>query len=160
MKNNKAFTPAKVRYINVSTKDFTKGQIYNAYFVEYWQGVRNSLHVENNSGKITDFNPFEKFEIVCDPENVLNFNEAIIKCITRRYEKDKLLGRLTFGKEYKAIGRDKDGLYLVMDDSWDCYFYPPNCFKIICDANKILQKQSVYYSFNTSLSGKEKYERV
>ena len=35
MKNNKAFTPAKVRYINVSTKDFTKGQIYNAYFVEY-----------------------------------------------------------------------------------------------------------------------------
>ena len=45
---------------------------------------------------------------------------------------------LTYGKEYKAIGRDKDGLYLVMDNSYCCYFYSPECFEIVSDEYGIL----------------------
>lgn len=54
---------------------------------------------------------------------------------------------VTFGKEYKAIGRDKNGLLLVMDDSYCCYFHPTNVFKIIDDPYGILEKTSVYYNF-------------
>ena len=73
----------------------------------------------NNSEEITDFNPLENFEGLEDTDSVLN--------------------------TYKAIGRDRDGLYLVMDDSHDCYFYPPTCFEIVSDEYDILSHRSVYF---------------
>lgn len=138
------YKPAIVRYIGKSGNDFTYGQLYEAFFLEYWQGERNSLHVRTNSGEITDFNPFELFEIVSDDDNVLNTYEAIV-----RYTRIKhvySLRELQHGKEYKAIGRDKDGNYLVMDESYDCYFYPSDIFEIISDEHGILSKRSIYYN--------------
>jgi len=55
--------PAIVEYQGRSSKKFTKGKQYEAFFLEYWEGVRNSLHVRGNDGRVTDFNPFEYFAI-------------------------------------------------------------------------------------------------
>lgn len=123
--------PAIVRYNGESNERFTNGSCYEAYFLEYWEGKRDSLHVRMNDGRVTDFNPFEDFSVVSDEDNLLNTYEAVVKCITHKFD-DELLC-ITYGKEYKAIGRDKDGLYLVMDDSYCCYFYSPDDFEIISD---------------------------
>ena len=138
--------PAIVRYIGKNNKNFTLGKQYEAFFLEYWEGKRNSLHVRNNSGDITDFNPFEDFEVIVDEDNVLNLYEAIVRCKTHKY--DDLVAGLRYGKEYKAIGCDKDGLYLVMDDSYDCYFYPAETFEIVSDEYEILSHQSVFYNYH------------
>lgn len=82
-----------------------------------------------------------------DVDNVLNTHEATVRCITHEYDNE--LFDLTYGKKYKAIGRDRDGLYLVMDDSHDCYFYLPTCFEIVSDEYDILSHRSVYFSSTT-----------
>lgn len=105
-----------------------------------------SLHVKGNDGKITDFNELADFVVLEDKGNVLNFYEAKVKCISDKFP-DVVCG-ITKGKEYPAIGRDKDGMYLVMDNSYCCYFYPANYFEIIDDEYGLLKEQSVYYSFN------------
>lgn len=138
--------PAKVRYIGPSTEEFTQSEVYPAYLLEYWQGKRDSLHVKGNSGKVSDFNPFEDFEVVADDDDVLNLYEATVRCVTHRY--DEMVTGLKYGKEYKAIGRDHDGLYLVKDESSDCYFYSPDFFEIVSDEYDLLSHQSVYYSFH------------
>lgn len=115
---------------------FIYGSLYNAYFLEFWQGERTSLHIKGEDGKIDDFVPLEDFEIVSDENNVLNTYEAVVRCITHDYD-DKIFD-LSFGKEYKAIGFDEHNQLLVMDDSWDCYFYPRRNFKIISDPHSIL----------------------
>ena len=138
--------PAIVQYTAKSNKKFTHGRQYEAYFLEYWEGQRTSLHVRGNDGRVTDFNPFKDFRVLSDPDNLLNTYEAVVRCITHEY--DDLLMGLTYGKEYKAIGRDKDGLYLVMDNSYCCYFYSPECFEIVSDEYGILSRRSVYYSFD------------
>ena len=137
--------PAVVRYNAKSNRKFTKGKLYEAYFIEYWEGERTSLHVRGNDGTITDFNPLEDFEVISDEGNLLNNYEATVQCITHKY--DHLICGITFGKEYKVIGRDKNGLLLVMDDSYCCYFYPNDVFKIINDPYGILEETSVYYNF-------------
>lgn len=137
--------PAIVRYIGDSNNKFTAGNYYEAFFIEYWQGERTSLHVRGNDGKVTDFNYLDDFEIISDESNLLNTYEAIVRCKTHKY--DDLVTGLTFGKEYKAIGCDKDGLFLIMDDSLDCYFYPPEVFEIVEDNHNILSRRSVYYSY-------------
>lgn len=137
--------PAIVCYKGVSCDDFTFDKQYEAFFLEYWEGERNSLHVRNNLGVITDYNSFKNFEVVSDVDNILNYNEAVVRCITHKYS--NAVSGLTYNKEYKAIGCDRDGLYLVMDNSYDCYFYPPEAFEIIEDKYGILQYRSVYYSF-------------
>lgn len=146
MKNEFFCTPAKVRYIGETSEKFTNNSVYEAFFIEYWQGVRNSLHVKDNYGEISDFNLLEDFVIISDPDGVLNSHEAIVECIVEKFD-DELFG-VKFGKQYKSIGRDKDGMYLIMDESCDCYFYSPENFKVISDEHGILQKQSVYYSFH------------
>ena len=138
--------PAVVRYIEKSNKHFTNGQLYEAFFLEYWQGKRNSLHVRNNSGEITDFNRFENFEMISDEDNVLNTHEAIIRCITHKFS--DMISGLRYGKEYTAIGCDKNGYFLVMDESFDCYFYPPDIFEIINDEHSVLSRRSIYYNYN------------
>lgn len=125
---------------------FTFGKLYSAYFVEYWQGKRNSLHVQGNDSDIHDFVPLEDFEILSDSDGLLNDYEATVRCITHAYD-DGFFG-LTYGKNYTAIGKDQDGLFLVMDDSYDCYFYSADCFEIVEDKHGILSRQSVYYSFH------------
>lgn len=137
--------PAVVRYNAKSNRKFTKGKLYEAYFIEHWEGERTSLHVRGNDGTITDFNPLEDFEVISDEGNLLNNYEATVQCITHKY--DHLICGITFGKEYKVIGRDKNGLLLVMDDSYCCYFYPNDVFKIINDPYGILEETSVYYNF-------------
>lgn len=115
---------------------FINGNLYNAYFLEYWQGDRDSLHVKGEDGIIDDFNPFSDFEVVSDEYGVLNKYEAVVKCIVHDYDNDIL--ELKYGKTYKAIGYDKEGLFLVMDESSDCYFYHKRCFEIMEDPNRIL----------------------
>ena len=44
-----------------------------------------------------------------DVDNVLNTHEATVRCITHEYDNE--LFDLTYGKKYKVIGRDRDGLY-------------------------------------------------
>lgn len=145
MKNVNDIIPAKVKYNGKATKRFTPGRIYDAYLVEYWQGVRNSLHVKGNDDKITDFNSLEDFEIVEDIDDVLNLNEAIVECITHDFDNESFC--IKYGQQYKAIGMDREGLYLVMDDSFDCRFYRAECFKIIDDKHEILKSKSIYYSY-------------
>ena len=147
--------PAIVQYIAKNNRKFTQGCKYEAYFLESWEGKRNSLHVRGNDGRVTDFNHIEDFKVLSDPDNLLNTNEAVVRCITHRF--DNLIAGLTYGKEYKAIGRDKDGLYLVMDDSYCCYFYSPECFDIVSDEYGVLSRRSVYYSFRGSGDEIKKY---
>ena len=116
--------------------NFEQGKIYNAYFLEYWQGNRDSLYVKGEDGEINDFVPLADFEILEDKDDVLNTKEAIVKCVTHNYDAE--LFDLTYGKEYKAIGFDVYGRYLVMDDSCDCYLYLPKEFEIISDPHQIL----------------------
>lgn len=137
--------PAIVQYQGRSCKKFTQGKQYEAYFLEYWEGIRNSLHVRGNDGQITDFNEFEKFTVLSDEDDLLNTYEAEVLCLTHRY--DDLISGTTYGKTYKAIGRDRDGFYLVMDDSYCCYFYPPELFRVLKDDHGILNRQSVYYNY-------------
>ena len=143
---NKVLKPAIVRYNGVNNKKFTNGNCYEAYFLEYWEGERDSLHVRGNDGKVTDFNPFEDFVVISDEDNLLNDFEAIVKCKTHSFD-DELLC-IKYGKEYRAIGCDKDGLFLVKDESGCCYFYSPENFEVISDEHGILSRRSVYYSFN------------
>lgn len=100
--------PAVVRYNAKSNRKFTKGKLHKAYFIEYWEGERTSLHVRGNDDTITDFNHLEDFEIISDEGNLLNNYEATVQCITHQY--DHLICGITFGEEYKAIGKDKNGL--------------------------------------------------
>lgn len=136
--------PAIVKYIAKSNHKFTKDKLYKAYFIEYCQGEHNSLHVRGNDGTITDFNHLEDFEIISNEGNLLNDYEATVQCITHKY--DHLICGITLGKEYKAIGRDKNGLLLVMDDSYCCYFYSNEVFKIIDDPYGILEETSIYFN--------------
>lgn len=138
--------PAQVRYLGRSNRRHTRGNIYDAYFLEYWEGERSSLHVRCNDGWIRDFIPFGDFEVVSDPDQVLNTFEAVVRCIKHTYD-DDLFG-VHYGKEYKAIAADKDGYYLVMDESYNCYFYGPSWFEVVSDVHGVLQHQSVYYSYN------------
>lgn len=39
---------AIVQYMAENNEKFTDGQEYDAYFLEYWEGYRNSLHVRGN----------------------------------------------------------------------------------------------------------------
>lgn len=137
--------PAVVRYNAKSSCKFTKGKLYEAYFIEYWEGKRTSLHVRGNDSTITDFNHLEDFEIISDEGNLLNNYEATVQCITHKY--DHFMCCVTFGEEYKVIGRDSDGHYLVLDESNCCYFYPNDVFKSINDPYGILEETSVYYNF-------------
>ena len=144
--------PAIVRFIGepnggkAQTKGkFTVGKTYEAFFLEYWESERNALHVRGDDGEITYFNQYEFFEKVSDEDNLLNEHEAIVRCITHAFD-DELL-ELKYGREYKAIGINSDGNYLVMDESAVCYFYEPNCFEIVEDKHDVL-KQEVYWWFN------------
>lgn len=139
--------PAKVRFIgddNYHEGHFTRGQVYDAYFLEYWNGLRNSLHVMDNEGNIQDFKPLEDFEVLEDPDNLLSHAEAVVRCIgpTQRSRG----GGVIHGQEYIAIGRDVDGLYLVKDCSDNCFFYPPDLFEVVSDPEHILDHLSLYYS--------------
>ena len=145
--------PAIVEYQGSSNDKFTHGMQYEAFFLEYWEGKRDSLHVRGNDGQITDLNPFEDFIVVSDEDNVLNDYEATVRCITHKF--DDLIGGLSYGKEYQAVGRDKAGLFLVKDDSSCCYFYNPSFFEIIEDSHGILGRRSVYYNYHQT---GDKYE--
>ena len=150
------FIPATVEYIGNEGKaidKFTIGKTYDAYFIEYWEGVRNSLHVRNNDGKIVDFVPFEEFKVIEDPQGVLELREALVKYIVEDEEPDPL--SLLTGNVYHAVGRDKDGYYLVEDESGCCYFYEASSFEIISDPDGILSQESVYYSLYGNMLGND-----
>lgn len=129
---------------------FAVGKLYPAYFLEFWQGERTSLHVKNNLGEITDFNHLEDFEVVKDVDDVLNTKEAIVRCITHKFD-DKLFD-LNCGNEYVAIGvtnkQFSDFDYLVVDESHDCYFYPAAYFEVISDPYGLLDKETGQYVYD------------
>lgn len=123
-----------------NTFRFIYGSLYNAYFLEFWQGERTSLHIKGEDGKIVDFVPVEDFEIISDEDNVLNTYEAVVRCVTHDYD-DELFD-LNYRKEYKAIGFDERGQLLVLDESYDCYFYPRKNFEIVSDPHNILDEDN------------------
>lgn len=135
--------PAIVRYIGITNNDFTNGKEYEAFFVEYWDNVRDNLHVRNNSGEISNWNRIDDYEIVSDEDNVLNSYEAAVRCINVKY-KSPMLFDLQYGCEYTAIGCDKHGYYLVKDESGFCYYYPPDLFEIVNDEHDILSHQTIF----------------
>ena len=45
---------------------------------------------------------------------------------------------LNYGNEYKAIGFDENGQYLVMDECYDCYFYSSTDFEVVSDPFGVL----------------------
>ena len=89
--------PAIVEYKGITNEKFTTGEKYEAFFLEYWEGVCDSLHVRGNDGLITDYNPFEDFNVISDEDNLLNDYEATVRCITHRFE--DLIDGLTYGEE-------------------------------------------------------------
>lgn len=133
----------------VTKNRFVFGTIYNAYYLEYWQGKRNSLHVKGEDGVIDYYIPLSDFEIVSDEDNVLNNYEAVVKCVVHDYDNE--LFELNYGKEYKAIGVNNQGLYLVLDESYDCYFYPSTAFDIVNDTHNILNKEKHYPIYDWNL---------
>ena len=118
---------------------FKYGHLYNAYFVEYWEADRINLHVKGEDGEVDYFKKLQEFEIVSDEDNVLNANEAIVRCITHDFDDDFVY--ITYGKEYRVLGFNKNGAYLVMDDSHMCYFYSPKFFEVIRDDHGILDTE-------------------
>lgn len=124
---------------------FYNGKIYNAYFLEYWQGERNSLHVMGEDGIIDDYIPLADFEIVEDADGVLGKNEAIVRCVSSAGDDE--FG-ITFGKEYKALGVNKNGAYLIMDNSTDCYFYSKDNFEIVSDPCGVLDPETSGYVYD------------
>ncbi len=125
------------------------GTVYNAYFLEYWQGKRDSLHVKGEDGVIDHFIPLSDFEIISDVDNVLNNDEAIVKCVVHDYD-DEVFA-LNYGKEYKAIGINNYGLYLILDESGDCYFYSSSAFEIVDDKFNVLNKDKHYPIYDWNL---------
>ena len=139
----KDFVPAKVIYIGdngTARSDFTIGNEYDAYLLEYQRGVRNILHVRNNYGIIVDHVPLNEIKVVSDPSEILQFKEAVVIFITQ----ENKFPKLKYGKQYRAIGCDKDGYYLVEDDSRSCFFYESSHFKIKSDPDDILSHETVY----------------
>lgn len=129
---------------------FLPGEIYPAYFLEYWQGKRESLHVVDALGERGHYIPLRDFEIVEDKDDVLNLKEAVIRCITHKFD-EKLFG-LSYGKEYIALGRcgrkDTKGGYLVMDESRDCYCYTQHYFEIVSDPYGLLDEDTGQYVYD------------
>ena len=115
---------------------FIKGKTYPAYFLEYWEGVRDSLHVRGEDGEVDDFIDFSDFEVVEDVDNVLNTYEATVRYIGS----SPVQISTEYGHEYKALGYRDNGTILVLDDSGCCYFYSPSDFEIIEDAHGVLDK--------------------
>lgn len=136
---------AKVKYIvsdpSLVTGHFTYGKDYTAYYIEFWQGIRKGLVAKDDNGEIWDFNQLDQFEILEDPDYVLNDYVAIVECITHQY--DDNAEDLNYGKRYKAIGCNEHRFYLVMDESYDCYWYPASCFTVIDDPHHLLQQGSI-----------------
>ena len=128
---------------------FIYGNVYNAYFLEYWQGKRDSLHVKGEDGAIVDFIPLSDFEIISDEDNVLNNDEAIVKCVVHDYDNEVFA--VKYGKKYKALGINNYGLYLVVDESGDCYFYLNSMFEIVNDKSNILDKDKHYPVYDWNL---------
>ena len=42
---------------------------------------------------------------------------------------------------------NKYSYYLIMDESYDCYFYPAGYFKIIDDKFDLLSHRTLYYNY-------------
>lgn len=139
--------PLKYQHIarGVEEEILTVGKLYEAYFLEYVEGVRNAVHVKCNDGIIRYHIHIEDFEIISDEDKVLNQNEAIVKCITHEFDDDFMY--ITYGKEYKVIGKHEDGSYLVMDDALWCYDYSADFFEIISDPCGILSDSVDCYWF-------------
>lgn len=139
--------PAKVMYIGKACylfTNFTKGKIYDAYFLDFWHGSRCILHVKGDDGSIDRNCELTDFFIISDSDNVLNTFEATVK-----FDDDgsaKKFPDLTIGHSYRALGCDKDGYFLVIDDSCESYFYKSSHFRIICDPHDLLCKPTIYFS--------------
>ena len=114
---------------------FIRGKEYNAYFLDYLQGVRDVLDVQAENSEVLSFIPLSDFQIVSDEENVLNENYALVKCIEVYKNQD-----LQVGKVYKALKLSPQGeYYYILDETLDCYFYPIKQFEIIEDAFELLK---------------------
>lgn len=139
--------PAKVKYNGEPSNEFDIDGIYNAYFVEYWQGTRNNLNVRNKLGEIVNFVDLADFEIIEDRFGVLRTGEAIVKA---KKSSDAGLSGVTKDREYRAIGlgiQHHHPYYLVLDNCYDNYFYPPDWFDIISDPDGVLDPMNGIYIY-------------
>ena len=113
---------------------FIKDKLYKAFFLDYCQGERNVIEVQTENGEVIDYVPINDFEIIEDRYNVLNDKIARIKCVNVNGQKD-----LQIGKEYIALKSNEDRtMFLVLDDSFDTYYYPKENFTVLDDKDKIL----------------------
>ena len=104
---------------------FKKNKEYKAYFLDYCQGQRDVLEVAAENGEILTYVPLADFEIVADEDNVLKDTYIMVKCIKATRED------LTLNKKYKALKTDKaNKCYYVLDNFWDCYYYPKDLFQV------------------------------
>jgi len=141
--------PGKYQYMAHHTEKqiFVVGDLYEAYFLEYVEGTRDAVHVKCNDGEIRYlYVQLSDFEIISDEDNVLNSDEAIVRCITHEFDDE--LAYIKYGHEYKAIGKYEDGSFLVMDESYCCYDYSPEFFEIISDPHGVLEGEQDCYWFH------------
>ncbi len=137
--------PLKYRHISPDGEEpyFTVGNLYEGYFLEYNEGVRDAVHVKCNDGVIRYNVDIKDFEIISDEDDVLNRNEAIGRCITHEFDDD--WDEIVYGKEYKAIGSYEDGSYLVMNETLCCFPYISEFFEIVSDPHGVLEANDCYW---------------
>ena len=120
---------------------FIKGENYKVFFLDFCQGIRDVITIEDSHGEKLDFVPLEDFQIIDDRYEILKDKRAIVKCIVERPD-------LTLGKEYIALKEHKNKYY-VLDDSKDCYYYEKELFTVVEDKHMLLEnpkKIKLYFS--------------
>ena len=125
---------------------FIKGERYKAFFLDFCQGVRDVLEIEDANGEKLDFVPLEDFQVIDDKYDILQDKRAFVKCIAKRPD-------LTLGEKYIALRLDENNnSYYVLDNSKDCYYYDKKLFIVVEDKHMILTKQRIKLYFSPEYS--------
>lgn len=125
---------------------FINGRNYKAFFLDFCQGVRDVLEIEDANGEKLDFVPMEDFQIIDDEFGVLQDKRAFVRCIVEMPD-------LTLGKIYIALKLDEtNSRYYVLDNSSDCYYYDKKLFVVVDDKHMILTKQKLNYIFHLNMA--------
>ena len=86
---------------------FIKDKEYKAFFLDFCQGARDVLEVENANGTRVDYVPLEDFQVIDDKHGVLQDKRAFVKCVVEKPD-------LTLGKTYIALKSDENNkMYYV-----------------------------------------------
>jgi hypothetical protein len=140
--------PALVRFIgnerdyirsDAGLPSFIAGHTYKAYLLDIWEGEWENLNVEDETGRVTNFNLLSDFEVIEDYGDILSARPAKVRCIESTTT--GIFG-VRAGKVYDCIGYSwQPGfVYYVADESYDTLPYSPELFEVVDDPDDILDE--------------------